>query len=126
MASQSNLLRRLLSKRGWLLADGATGTNLFAHGLAHGDAPEQWNLNHADKVRAHYRSFIQAGSDIVLTNTFGGTANRLKLHGLDDRVHEINWIAAKLLVDEIGEVEADEQARHRAILHASRPHSVTR
>ncbi|MCP5366223.1 MAG: betaine--homocysteine S-methyltransferase [Hyphomicrobiales bacterium] len=101
MAPKSNLLRRLLAKRGWLLADGATGTNLFAHGLAHGDAPEQWNLNHADKVRAHYRSFIQAGSDIVLTNTFGGTANRLRLHGLHDRVHEINWIAAQLLATEI-------------------------
>ena len=97
----SKLLDELLAKRPWLLADGATGTNLFAMGLAHGDSPESWNLEHPEKVREHYRSFIEAGSDLVLTNTFGGTANRLKLHGLDDRVEEINRIAAELLCEEI-------------------------
>ena len=95
------LLARLLDERDWLLTDGATGTNLFAMGLAHGEAPECWNLDEPDKIRAHYRSFVEAGSDIVLTNTFGGTANRLKLHGLDGRVQEINAIAARLLKDEI-------------------------
>jgi len=97
----SNLLEEMLSNRPWLLADGATGTNLFAMGLGHGDAPESWNLDHPEKIRDHYRSFIEAGSDIVLTNTFGGTANRLKLHGLDDRVEEINRRAAELLCEEI-------------------------
>lgn len=97
----SGLLQQLLGERQWLLADGATGTNLFAMGLAHGEAPEVWNLQEQDKVRAHYRSFIEAGSDIVLSNSFGGTANRLALHGLDDRVGEVNRIAAKLLADEI-------------------------
>ncbi|MCA8909567.1 MAG: betaine--homocysteine S-methyltransferase [Rhodospirillaceae bacterium] len=97
----SQLLEQLLAEREWLVADGATGTNLFAAGLMHGDAPEIWNLEQPDKISAHYRSFIEAGSDIVLTNSFGGTANRLKLHGLDGRVHEINEIAARLLADEI-------------------------
>ncbi len=97
----TSLLESLLTKRDWLLADGATGTNLFAMGLAHGDAPELWNLDEPAKIRAHYRSFIDAGSDIVLTNTFGATANRLKLHGADDRVHEINVAAARLLNEEI-------------------------
>ncbi len=97
----SDLLRKMLSDRDVLLTDGATGTNLFAMGLQHGDAPEIWNLEEPDKVRAHYRSFIEAGSDIVLTNTFGGTANRLKLHGAQDRVHEINKAAAELLKAEI-------------------------
>lgn len=97
----TSLLDSLLEERDWLLADGATGTSLFAMGLAHGDAPELWNLEEPDKIRAHYRSFIEAGCDIVLTNTFGGTANRLKLHKADDRVHEINAAAASLLREEI-------------------------
>jgi 5-methyltetrahydrofolate--homocysteine methyltransferase len=99
----TNLLEKLLAEREWLLADGATGTNLFSRGLEHGDAPELWNLNEPEKVREHYRSFIEAGSDIVLTNSFGGTANRLKLHGLDDRVYEVNRLAAALLKEVIAE-----------------------
>lgn len=97
----TDLLSNLLERREWLLTDGATGTNLMKMGLTQGYPPEQWNVEHPDKIRAHYRSFIEAGSDIVLTNTFGGTANRMKLHGAEDRVYEINRIAAELLKDEI-------------------------
>ncbi|HMA15120.1 MAG TPA: betaine--homocysteine S-methyltransferase [Kiloniellaceae bacterium] len=92
----SDRLSDLLRTRPWLLADGATGTNFFAMGLQHGDAPELWNLERPDDVVKHYRSFIDAGSDIILTNTFGGTANRLRLHKADDRVFEINEAAAAL------------------------------
>jgi 5-methyltetrahydrofolate--homocysteine methyltransferase len=92
----SELLQRLLSERDWLLADGATGTNLFARGLETGEAPEVWNLEQPAKIIDHIGSFIAAGSDIVLTNSFGGTRNRLKLHGLDARAREINRIAAEL------------------------------
>ena len=99
----SDLLQSLLARRDWLLADGATGTSLFALGLPHGDAPDAWNLTEPDTIRLHYRSFIEAGSDIVLTNSFGGTANRLKLHALDDRVHEINESGARLLAQEIAD-----------------------
>ncbi len=97
----------ILETRGWLLADGATGTNLFARGLQQGDAPELWNLNATEKVRAHYRSFIEAGSDLVLTNTFGGTANRLKLHGAEGEVREINRAAAQLLRAEAESLERE-------------------
>jgi methionine synthase I (cobalamin-dependent) len=103
----TTLLETLLEKSEVLLADGATGTNLFALGLPHGEAPELWNLEEPGQVQAHYRSFIVAGSDIVLTNTFGGTANRLKLHGLDDRVHQVNKVAAELLGEEIERAERD-------------------
>lgn len=89
-------LRAMLAEKGVLLADGATGTNLFEMGLRTGDAPETWNLEYPDRVRAHYRSFIDAGSDIFLTNSFGGTRFRLKLHGDEDRVDEINEAAARL------------------------------
>lgn len=95
-----SVLEEYLQVRDWLLADGATGTNLFALGLEQGEAPELWNLNQEERVRAHYRSFVEAGSDIVLTNTFGGTANRLKLHGEAERVKEINHAGAALLRDE--------------------------
>jgi 5-methyltetrahydrofolate--homocysteine methyltransferase len=66
-----------LNSRPWLLADGATGTNYFQMGLVSGDAPEMWNFEHPERVRKLHREFIQAGADIVLTNTFGGNRHRL-------------------------------------------------
>ena len=97
----TNLFEQLLEEKQTLLADGATGTNLFALGLQSGDAPELWNVDEPEKISAHYRSFIDAGSDIVLTNTFGGTRYRLKLHNAQDRVAELNIAAARLLKAEI-------------------------
>jgi len=92
----SDLLQRLLDEKVTLLADGATGTSLFAMGLETGEPPELWNIDQPDKIRAHYRSFVDAGSDIILTNSFGGTSYRMKLHGAQDRVAEINEAAARL------------------------------
>jgi 5-methyltetrahydrofolate--homocysteine methyltransferase len=97
----TNLFERLLNEKQTLLADGATGTSLFALGLQSGDAPELWNIDQPQKIRAHYRSFIDAGSDIVLTNTFGGTRYRLQLHNAEDRVDELNIAAVQLLKTEI-------------------------
>jgi 5-methyltetrahydrofolate--homocysteine methyltransferase len=91
----ANLLQDLLAERGVLLADGATGTNLFAMGLETGDAPELWNVDHPDRIAANYQSFVDAGSDLILTNTFGGTHYRLKLHDAADRVHELNVAGVK-------------------------------
>ncbi|MEM9782362.1 MAG: betaine--homocysteine S-methyltransferase [Pseudomonadota bacterium] len=93
-------LSRMLDERDWVLLDGATGTSLFAMGLEAGEAPELWNIDAPDKVRALHRGFIEAGSDLVLTNSFGGSAYRLKLHGAEDRVHEINAAAARLAREE--------------------------
>ncbi|MFB0996388.1 MAG: homocysteine S-methyltransferase family protein, partial [Porticoccaceae bacterium] len=81
-----NLFLRLLDEKQTLLIDGATGTNLFALGLQSGDSPEFWNTDFPERVAAHYRSFSEAGSDIVLTNTCGGNSYRMKLHGAQDRV----------------------------------------
>lgn len=92
----ADLLPRLLDDKGVLLADGATGTGLFTMGLATGEPPELWNVDHPDRVRAHHRGFVDAGSDIILTNSFGGTSHRLGLHGAQDRVAEINEAAARL------------------------------
>ena len=92
----TNRFETLLNARPWLLADGATGTNLFNLGLEAGEAPELWNLDERDKIHALYKGSVDAGSDIFLTNTFGGNASRMALHDLDKRVHEINRIAAEI------------------------------
>ena len=92
----SNLLASLLDAKPFLLADGATGTNLFAMGLPTGGAPELWNVEAAEKVAELHRSFIDAGSDLVLTNSFGGNRCRLKLHDAEDRVAELNRMAAEI------------------------------
>jgi len=83
----------LLEARDVLMADGAMGTRLFATGLTAGDPPETWNVDHPDRIRDIHRSYIEAGSDIILSNSFGGNRHRLKLHGLQDRVHELNAAA---------------------------------
>lgn len=85
----------LLNDRPWLLADGATGTNYFQMGLTSGDAPEMWNFEHPDRVRSLHRGFIEAGADIVLTNSFGANRYRLKLHDAQDKAREINIAAAR-------------------------------
>lgn len=92
----SDRLQRLLDSRPWLLADGATGTNFFAMGLETGDPPELWNVEHPERVQALHRGFVEAGADILLTNSFGGSSYRLKLHKAQDRVAELNRAAAAL------------------------------
>lgn len=89
-------LSELLAAGRPLLADGATGTNFFLAGLGPGDPPEAWNVDHPDRVQALHAAFVDAGSDIILTNTFGGTRHRLQLHGLQDRVHELSARGAEL------------------------------
>ena len=70
------------------------GTMLFSLGLQHGDAPESWNLAESDKVKQVHRDYIEAGSQIILTNTFGGNGLRLALHNLSDQVVPLNKAAA--------------------------------
>jgi 5-methyltetrahydrofolate--homocysteine methyltransferase len=86
-----------------LVADGATGTMLQAMGLDAGEAPEAWILAQPDKIRALHRGYIQAGVDIILTCTFGGSRFRLEGHGLADRVVEINQHAAELAREMAGD-----------------------
>lgn len=92
----SNRFLNLLESRPFLVLDGATGTNLFQMGLMTGDAPEQWNFEHPEKIEQLHQSFVDAGSDLFLTNSFGGTRHRLKLHNAQDRVYEINREAARI------------------------------
>ena len=103
--TEANPLARMLAERDWILADGATGTNLFNMGLQSGDAPELWNVERPDNIRALYRGPVAAGSDLFLTNTFGGNASRLKLHSAQDRVRELNRAGAEIgreIADAVG------------------------
>ncbi|MGA2042563.1 MAG: betaine--homocysteine S-methyltransferase [Roseiarcus sp.] len=90
------MLDSLLARGRPLLADGATGTNLFQMGLSSGESPESWTTAHPDRIRALHRSFVDAGADIILTNSFGGNRRRLMLHQLEGRVRELNARAAEL------------------------------
>lgn len=83
-----------LAERSYLVADGATGTNLFGRGLETGYPPELWNVERPDDILWLHDSFLQAGSNLILTNSFGGTSFRLKLHEAQDRVEELNHAAA--------------------------------
>ncbi len=100
-----NNLLKILDEKKYILADGATGTNLFAMGLETGDPPEPWNINHKNRIRALHQGFVDAGSDLILTNSFGGNSFRLKLHNLENQVFELNKTAAmiaKEVADEAG------------------------
>ena len=102
----TNAFSKMLAEREWILADGATGTNLFNMGLSSGDAPEMWNVEHPERIEKLYTMAVDAGSDLFLTNSFGGNAARLKLHGAEKRARELSRVAA-----EIGREVADKRDR---------------
>lgn len=89
-------LSTLLESRPVVLTDGATGTNYFAAGLGSGDPPELWNVDRPEEVLGLHRRFIEAGAEIILTNTFGCNRQRLKLHKAEHRVYELARRAAEL------------------------------
>ncbi|MCU1429630.1 MAG: yitJ 2 [Actinomycetia bacterium] len=89
-------LEELLATGRVVLADGATGTNYFQMGLEAGEPPELWNVEHPERVQELHRAFVDAGADVILTNTFGGNRHRLKLHRAEGRVFELNKRAAEL------------------------------
>ena len=69
----SNMLADIIASKGWCVADGATGTNLFARGLETGYPPELWSVERPGDILWLHNSFLDAGSDLILTNSFGGT-----------------------------------------------------
>jgi 5-methyltetrahydrofolate--homocysteine methyltransferase len=87
-------LEALLTDPAPIVADGGMGTMLFAAGLPRGSKPEIWNVERPDDVRAIHRGYIEAGAQIILTNTFGG--NRYRLDADADRVAELNRAGAEL------------------------------
>ena len=91
----SSLLTALENKK-VLISDGAWGTFLHQRGLEPGECPELWNSTHREEVYAIAKSYIDAGADIILTNSFGGSPTKLKHYGLQDRTAELNEAAASI------------------------------
>ena len=73
-----------------VLTDGAWGTEMQARGLQAGDCPDEWNLSHPERVEQVARAYVEAGSRIILTNTFGANRIMLVRHGLAEKVQDIN------------------------------------
>jgi 5-methyltetrahydrofolate--homocysteine methyltransferase len=95
--------KELLITKKLLIADGAWGTELAKLGLAPGEPPEDWNLTQPDKVRSVAASYVQAGADIVITNTFGGCPFKMEKEGMGDKVAEINRRAVELSKEAAGD-----------------------
>jgi methionine synthase I (cobalamin-dependent) len=93
----------LLAERQVLLADGATGTNYQNMGIEPGVAPEEWVVDAPAKVQELHRRFAEAGSDIVLTCSFGGSSLRLADEALHGRAVEVNRRAAELAREAVGD-----------------------
>ena len=83
-------LAKMLQKETVLLADGAWGTEFFKRGLMQGCPPDEWNLTHPEIVKEITGEYLDAGSRIILTNTFGANRFRMEPHGLSERVRDIN------------------------------------
>jgi 5-methyltetrahydrofolate--homocysteine methyltransferase len=96
-----NKLQSLLDHSPVILADGAMGTMLFEAGLQSGESPQSWNLTNPERVRAVHRAYLDAGSQVVLTNTFGSNRFRLARHALELQVAELNRAGASLLRAEV-------------------------
>ena len=95
-------LSEVLERSNLVLGDGAMGTMLHLAGLTDG-APERWNVERPDVVSSIHRAYVEAGSDFISTNTFGGTRNRLQLDGLAERAAELNEAGARLAREAAGE-----------------------
>ena len=96
MSRRAAELFDLLDRGDVVLGDGAMGTLLQTRGIEPGGAAELWNVEHAETIRAIHTEYAEAGARLVTTNTFGGTRARLALHGLEDRVHELNLAGARI------------------------------
>jgi 5-methyltetrahydrofolate--homocysteine methyltransferase len=105
--SKMNKLDTLLEKSSVLIADGAMGTMLQAAGLAPGESPVVWNIEHPERIGAVHRAYLDAGAQILLTNTFVGNRFRLAQHGWATRVAEVNRRGAEILRAEIARAGAD-------------------
>ena len=96
------VIEKLLA-RGPAVTDGAWGTQLQQRGLPTGACPDEWNLSHPDLVREVAAAYVAAGSDVILTNTFGANPFMLARHDLADRVAEINAAGVRLSREAAGD-----------------------
>ena len=85
-----------------VVGDGAVAAYLYAEGVPLGRSFEGLNLTDPDRVSAAHRAYLEAGSEVIATNSFAANRSALRRHGLEDKVNEINWKAAKLALGEVG------------------------
>jgi 5-methyltetrahydrofolate--homocysteine methyltransferase len=90
-----------------LLGDGAMGTQLMMAGLEQGNCGEAWNLTHPERVLGIQKRYAEAGSDCILTNTFGGSRIMLNRHGVADNITEINAAGVRIVRDAFKSVGRD-------------------
>ena len=83
-------------EKGILISDGAMGTMLQGKGLTDGGAPELWNVENPNAIEEVLEEYAAAGANLITTNTFGGTRGRLQMHGLEDRLFELNKAGAEI------------------------------
>ncbi|MCJ7582334.1 MAG: homocysteine S-methyltransferase family protein [Candidatus Aminicenantes bacterium] len=79
-----------------VVLDGGMGTELMKHGFSSGECPEKWNIEKPDVIKSIHQSYFDAGSDVVLTNSFGGSKLKLTSYGLDEQCYELNRQAGLL------------------------------
>lgn len=89
-----------LIKKRTVFLDGGMGTELMKHGFSQGECPEKWNIEKPDVLKSIHRSYFEAGADVVLTNSFGGSKLKLSSYGLDEKCYELNRQAG-LLANEV-------------------------
>src|SRR3954471_8081799 len=100
---KKSLLEALRERR--LVCDGAMGTQLMLAGLANGDCGEAWNLSHPERVLAIQRKYVEAGTDCLITSTFGGSRLMLKRHGHVEKLHELNQAGVRIAREAFGDRE---------------------
>jgi methionine synthase I (cobalamin-dependent) len=101
-------LQRRLRERGHLLLDGGMGTLLMAAGLEAGAPPERWNLTHPERIADAHRGYLEAGSRVILTNSFGGNPFRLRGRGMEGDLAALNEAAARIARKAVEEVAGGE------------------
>jgi len=90
-----NTIFKRIKNREILVADGAMGTMLFARGLKPGEPPESVNLKNPEILEEIAQAYLDAGADIIQTNTFGASPLKLSDYGMQDKTEEINRIAVE-------------------------------
>ncbi len=98
-----HVLIEQLTSTGTVVTDGAWATQLYQLGLQVGQCPERWNLEHPDRVQQVARSYVEAGSLIILTNTFGGNRLSLARHGLADQIRALNQAGVEISLRAAGQ-----------------------
>ena len=114
-----NPIADIIAEKGWCVADGATGSNFFGRGLEAGYPPDLRCVEKPEEVLWLHGAFLEAGADIILTNSFGANAPRLTLHHAENRVAELSLAAAQL-ASEATRQHFEDTGRQTCLGHANR------